>query len=49
MTPIYLDSAATTCVRKEVADTMADILKSTYGNPSSTHSIGRSAKSVLEQ
>lgn len=49
MTPIYLDSAATTCVRKEVADTMADILKSTYGNPSSTHSIGRSSKSVLEQ
>ena len=49
MTPIYLDNAATTCVRNEVADKMALILKSTYGNPSSTHSLGRSSKTVLEQ
>ena len=49
MTPIYLDNAATTQVREEVADKMAFILKSTYGNPSSTHSIGRASKSILEQ
>lgn len=49
MTPIYLDNAATTQVREEVADKMALILKSTYGNPSSTHSIGRASKSILEQ
>ena len=49
MTAIYLDNAATTCVRNEVADKMAEILKSTYGNPSSTHSVGRSSKSILEQ
>ena len=49
MTPIYLDNAATTCVREDVANKMAEILKSTYGNPSSTHSIGRSSKSILEQ
>ena len=49
MTPIYLDNAATTCVREEVADKMAIILKSSYGNPSSTHSTGRSCKSILEK
>ena len=49
MTPIYLDNAATTCVREDVANKMAEILKSTYGNPSSTHSIGRYSKSILEQ
>ena len=49
MTPIYLDNAATTCVREDVANKMAEILKSTYGNPSSTHSVGRSSKTILEQ
>lgn len=49
MTPIYLDNAATTCVREDVANKMTEILKSTYGNPSSTHSVGRSSKSILEQ
>ncbi|MDA0315986.1 MAG: cysteine desulfurase family protein [Bacteroidetes bacterium] len=49
MTPIYLDNAATTCVREDVANKMAEVLKSTYGNPSSTHSVGRYSKSILEQ
>ena len=49
MLPIYLDNAATTQVREEVADKMAAVLKSNYGNPSSTHSVGRSSKSILEQ
>lgn len=47
--PIYLDNAATTQVREEVANKMAAVLKSNYGNPSSTHSMGRSSKSILEQ
>ena len=38
MTPIYLE-CATTRVREDVANKMAEILKSTYGNPSSTHSV----------
>lgn len=49
MDHIYLDNAATTCVRKEVSDKMASVLRSYYGNPSSTHSFGRSSKSVLEK
>lgn len=48
MSPIYLDNAATTPVRAEVANKMAEILKTTYGNPSSTHSVGRTSKSILE-
>lgn len=49
MDHIYLDNAATTCVRKEVSDKMASLLRSNYGNPSSTHSFGRSSKSILEK
>lgn len=49
MDHIYLDNAATTCVRKEVSDKMASVLRSNYGNPSSTHSFGRSSKSILEK
>ena len=45
---IYFDNAATTMVRDEVIDEISSILKSSYGNPSSTHSYGRSAKSYLE-
>jgi cysteine desulfurase len=49
MDHIYLDNAATTCVRKEVSDKKARVLRSYYGNPSSTHSFGRSSKSILEK
>ena len=49
MDHIYLDNAATTCVRKEVSDKMVSVLRSYYGNPSSTHSFGRSSKSILEK
>jgi cysteine desulfurase len=45
---VYLDNAATTPLRKEVADAMCDILYAHYGNPSSTHAIGRDAKGILE-
>ena len=48
MDSIYLDNAATTQVRDEVVDTMVSVLKSNYGNASSTHGFGRSSKSVIE-
>ena len=48
MSTIYLDNAATTKVRDEVVDTMTTIIKNEYGNPSSTHSYGRSSKSLIE-
>lgn len=46
--PIYLDNAATTPMAPEVIQTMCDLMTSTYGNPSSTHALGRAAKGVLE-
>jgi len=48
MEKIYLDNAATTALRPEVATEMLAILQNEYGNPSSSHSFGRSAKSKLE-
>jgi cysteine desulfurase len=48
MEKIYLDNAATTALRPEVAAEMMAILQNEYGNPSSSHSFGRSAKSKLE-
>ena len=49
MPKVYLDNAATTAVRPEVVETMAQVLKSEYGNPSSTHNIGQASKAILEQ
>lgn len=49
MNPVYLDNAATTALRAEVIDRMTKVLQEHYGNASSTHSFGRSAKSLLEQ
>jgi len=49
MENVYFDSAATTQIREEVVDKMARVLKENYGNPSSTHSFGRSSKSLVEQ
>jgi cysteine desulfurase len=48
MEKIYLDNAATTALRPEVAAEMMTVLLNDYGNPSSSHSFGRSAKSKLE-
>ncbi len=48
MKKVYFDNAATTQVRDEVILRMSEVLKSDYGNPSSSHSFGRSAKSILE-
>ncbi len=49
MQKVYLDNAATTQVRDEVINRMQEALAEHYGNPSSTHSFGRSAKTAVEQ
>lgn len=49
MKNVYLDSAATTQMREEVITRMTNVMNDVYGNPSSTHSFGRSAKSLVEQ
>lgn len=43
----YLDNAATTMVCREAADTAYNIMLQNYGNPSSTHKMGRNAKKAL--
>lgn len=49
MEKIYLDNAATTPLSPEVIDEMVNVMKSSYGNPSSTHSFGQEAKILLEK
>ena len=46
---IYFDNAATTQIRDEVIDAMTDVMKNNYGNASSSHSFGRSSKSLIEK
>ncbi|MFD2891245.1 cysteine desulfurase family protein [Flavobacterium chuncheonense] len=48
MKTVYFDNAATTPLRKEVVERMTQVLSNTFGNPSSTHSFGRSAKTLVE-
>ena len=48
MDSIYLDNAATTPVLPEVIDKMKEVLSTSFGNPSSIHSQGRTAKSLIE-
>jgi cysteine desulfurase len=48
MKKVYLDNASTTQLRQEVVQEMTKVLSEDYGNPSSTHSLGRNAKSILE-
>ena len=45
---VYFDNAATTPVYPEVIQKMTEVLRDTYGNPSSTHAFGRKAKSLIE-
>ncbi|QXP55611.1 cysteine desulfurase [Cellulophaga sp. HaHa_2_95] len=49
MRKVYLDNAATTQVRESVIKKMQDALAECYGNPSSTHSFGRTAKTAIER
>jgi cysteine desulfurase len=46
--PIYFDNAATSPLRKEVIESINEVLLETYGNPSSNHSFGRKAKNLIE-
>lgn len=48
MKKVYLDNASTTKVHFEVVQEMIKVLSEDYGNPSSPHSFGRNAKSILE-
>jgi cysteine desulfurase len=48
MKNIYLDNAATTPILPEVIDVISSTMNDFYGNPSSTHQIGRKAKSLVE-
>ncbi|MGB0884102.1 MAG: cysteine desulfurase family protein [Flavobacteriales bacterium] len=45
---VYLDNAATTPIDQEVLDVMTQTMASHYGNPSSTHLLGRKSKSLIE-
>jgi len=45
---VYFDNAATTPLRTEVIEVMHKVLNDTFGNPSSTHGFGRSARTQIE-
>ncbi|MFT5668209.1 MAG: cysteine desulfurase [Vicingaceae bacterium] len=49
MKNIYFDNAATTPIDTRVVDAMIPILNENFGNPSSIHSNGRIARSVIEK
>jgi cysteine desulfurase len=49
MKPIYLDFNATTPIDEEVVDAMLPFLYERFGNPSSSHWLGRQAHLALEQ
>jgi cysteine desulfurase len=48
MKKVYLDNASTTALHPEVILEMTKILTEDYGNPSSTHGLGRTSKNILE-
>ncbi len=48
MKRVYLDNAASTPMFPEVIDVMMQTLTASFGNPSSIHSFGRSAKAMIE-
>jgi cysteine desulfurase len=49
MTPIYLDYNATTPLDPAVLEAMQPYLREHYGNPSSTHCLGKTARDGVEQ
>jgi len=48
MKKVYLDNASTTAIRPEVVQEITKVMTEDFGNPSSTHSFGRNAKTILE-
>lgn len=49
MKEVYFDNAATTQIRGDVITAITEVMQTNYGNASSSHSFGRSAKSLLEK
>jgi len=49
MKPIYLDYNATTPIDPEVAETMLPFIHQHFGNPSSSHAFGATAKKAVEE
>ena len=45
---VYLDNAATTPIAPEVVEAMVPVLSENFGNPSSSHSLGREARAQME-
>ncbi len=48
MNTIYFDNAATTPIIPSVIEVVAESMKTNFGNPSSIHKLGRTAKSAVE-
>lgn len=48
MQQVYFDNAATTQMREEVISVMTEVMKNNYGNASSSYSLGRLSKSLIE-
>ena len=49
MNKIYFDNAATTRIDSSVLKTISTVMQDNYGNPSSTHSFGRSSRTIVEK
>ena len=49
MRKVYLDNAATTPLAPEVIHVMNEVMRNTFGNPSSIHHFGRESKMIVEQ
>jgi cysteine desulfurase len=49
MGKIYVDHAATSPIHPSVAEVMLEVMKNTFGNPSSIHSYGREARKVIDE
>lgn len=49
MNRVYFDNAATTPICKEVQEAMAQAMGNLYGNPSSIHTEGRTARAAIEE
>ncbi|MFV0237090.1 MAG: cysteine desulfurase family protein, partial [Flavobacteriales bacterium] len=48
MGKIYFDNAASTPIHPEVIEKMTQVMQLNYGNPSSTHHLGRESKVIIE-
>lgn len=49
MKTVYLDHCATTPLHPEVLKAMLPFLRDTFGNPSSAHALGRTARKAVEE